>query len=155
MAIPTHCRPLILLSTVLTLAGCQLAPNQTKPSAPVEVYAEHWLKGQDVSAQQKQANLPGSTLQLQSLSELSVSSLRARPYHSQIAVEKLLSNSATKNDYTKLPEAFLSGDGTWIPSAIGHDNSINPNFRYPYPADSIGTPDNTNGNWTWQKMFGR
>ncbi|WP_436905303.1 phospholipase D family protein [Acinetobacter johnsonii] len=54
MAIPTHCRPLILLSTVLTLAGCQLAPNQAKPSAPVEVYAEHWLKGQDASAQQKQ-----------------------------------------------------------------------------------------------------
>lgn len=53
MAIPTHCRPLILLSTVLTLAGCQLAPNQAKPSAPVEVYAEHWLNDQDASSQQK------------------------------------------------------------------------------------------------------
>lgn len=57
MAIPTHCRPLILLSTVLTLAGCQLAPNQAKPSAPVEVYAEHWLNDQDASSQQKNKDL--------------------------------------------------------------------------------------------------
>ena len=54
MRIPTHYRPMILLSTVLTLAGCQLAPNQAKPSDPVEIYAEHWLNGQDASAQQKQ-----------------------------------------------------------------------------------------------------
>lgn len=54
MPIRTHCRPLILLSTVLTLAGCQLAPNQAKPSDPVEIYAEHWLNGQDASVQQKQ-----------------------------------------------------------------------------------------------------
>lgn len=48
-------------------------------------------------------------------------------------------------------EAFLSGDGTWTASAIGKNGEINHNFLYPYPADWIGTPDNSQDNWTWQK----
>ena len=54
MQISTFCRPLIVLSTAFTLTGCQLDPNQAKPSAPVEVFAQHWLNEQDVSTQQKQ-----------------------------------------------------------------------------------------------------
>jgi hypothetical protein len=48
-------------------------------------------------------------------------------------------------------EAFLSGDGTWTASAIGKNGEINHNFLYPYPAGWIGTPDNSQDNWTWQK----
>jgi dienelactone hydrolase len=48
-------------------------------------------------------------------------------------------------------QAFLSGDGTWTASAIGKNGEINHNFLYPYPADWIGTPDNSQDNWTWQK----
>ncbi|TRX56769.1 alpha/beta hydrolase [Thalassomonas sp. M1454] len=48
-------------------------------------------------------------------------------------------------------EAFLSGDGTWTASAIGKNGEINPNFRFAYPPDWIGTPDNSNNDWSWQK----
>lgn len=48
-------------------------------------------------------------------------------------------------------EAFLSGDGTWTASAIGKNGEINHNFLYPYPPDWIGTPDNSQDSWTWQK----
>ena len=49
-------------------------------------------------------------------------------------------------------QAFLSGDGTWTASAIGKNGEINHNFLYPYPADWISTPDNSQDNWTWQKV---
>lgn len=48
-------------------------------------------------------------------------------------------------------QAFLSGDGTWTASAVGKNGEINHNFRFAYPADWIGTPDNSANNWTWQK----
>ncbi len=48
-------------------------------------------------------------------------------------------------------QAFLAGDKTWTGSAIGKDNSINPNFIFPYPPHWIEIPDNSNGDWTWQK----
>ena len=48
-------------------------------------------------------------------------------------------------------EAFLSGDNTWTASAVGKNGEINHNFIYPYPADWIGTPDNSKNAWTWQK----
>lgn len=48
-------------------------------------------------------------------------------------------------------DAFLSGDGTWTASAVGKNGEINHNFRFAYPADWIGTPDNSANNWTWQK----
>jgi dienelactone hydrolase len=48
-------------------------------------------------------------------------------------------------------QAFLSGDGTWTGSAVGKNKEVNVNFVYPYPADWIGSPDNSQGNWTWQK----
>ena len=48
-------------------------------------------------------------------------------------------------------EAFLSGDGSWTASATGKNGEVNHNFTYPYPADWIGSPDNTSNTWTWQK----
>jgi hypothetical protein len=48
-------------------------------------------------------------------------------------------------------EAFLSGDNTWTTNAIGKNGEVNYNFVYPYPADWIGTPDNSKNTWTWQK----
>ena len=47
-------------------------------------------------------------------------------------------------------EAFMSGDGTWTGSAVGRDNSINPNFMFAWPPDWIGTVDTGSPEWTWQ-----
>jgi pimeloyl-ACP methyl ester carboxylesterase len=49
----------------------------------------------------------------------------------------------------KSPEAFLSGDGTWNGTAVGADGSINANFVFGYPSDSIVTP--IVANWTSQR----
>ncbi|WP_156424962.1 alpha/beta hydrolase [Novosphingobium fuchskuhlense] len=46
-------------------------------------------------------------------------------------------------------EAFLAGDGTWTGSARGRDGTVNPNFVFGWPSDSIETPDPRE--WTWQK----
>ena len=47
------------------------------------------------------------------------------------------------------PEAFMSGDGSWTGTAVGKDGSINPNFVFGYPSDSIETVESDK--WTWQK----
>jgi dienelactone hydrolase len=47
-------------------------------------------------------------------------------------------------------EAFMSGDGTWTGSAVGHDGSVNPNFVFAWPSDWIGTLDTQSPEWTWQ-----
>ncbi|QBY04200.1 alpha/beta hydrolase [Thalassotalea sp. HSM 43] len=55
--------------------------------------------------------------------------------------------------YTPMAEsaqAFLSGDGTWTASAVGQDQSTNPDFLFAYPPDWITYPDNSNNDWTWQ-----
>jgi len=50
-------------------------------------------------------------------------------------------------------EAFMSGDGTWTGSAVGHDGSINPNFVFAWPPDWIGTVDTQSPGWTWQADY--
>jgi len=50
-------------------------------------------------------------------------------------------------------EAFMSGDGTWTGSAVGHDGSINPNFVFAWPPDWIGTVDTNSPEWTWQADY--
>jgi len=47
-------------------------------------------------------------------------------------------------------QAFVSGDGTWTGTAKGQDGSINPNFIFAWPNDSIGTLDTASPAWTWQ-----
>lgn len=47
-------------------------------------------------------------------------------------------------------EAFMSGDGTWTGSAIGRNDSVNPNFVFAWPPDWIGTLDTSSAEWTWQ-----
>jgi dienelactone hydrolase len=47
-------------------------------------------------------------------------------------------------------QAFVSGDGSWTGTEKGSDNSINPNFIFPWPSDFIGTLDTASPNWTWQ-----
>lgn len=48
-------------------------------------------------------------------------------------------------------QAFLAGDNTWTGSAVGKNNKINPNFIFSHPPEWIEFPDNSNGDWTWQK----
>ena len=47
-------------------------------------------------------------------------------------------------------QAFVSGDGSWTGTDKGSDNSINPNFIFPWPSDFIGTLDTSSPDWTWQ-----
>ncbi len=48
-------------------------------------------------------------------------------------------------------QSFLAGDNSWTGSAVGKDKSINPNFIFSHPPDWIAIPDNSKGDWTWQK----
>jgi len=47
-------------------------------------------------------------------------------------------------------QAFFSGDGSWTGTAKGKNGSINPNFIFPWPSESIGTLDTSSSDWTWQ-----
>jgi alpha-beta hydrolase superfamily lysophospholipase len=47
-------------------------------------------------------------------------------------------------------EAFMSGDGTWTGTAIGHDGRVNPNFIFGWPSDWIVTVDISSSEWSWQ-----
>ncbi|MEW6999143.1 alpha/beta hydrolase family protein [Colwelliaceae bacterium BS250] len=56
---------------------------------------------QQISDIAKVSHLPGSTLMLNSLAELTVESLRSREYKSAITIEQTLHTLDTTNDYTK------------------------------------------------------
>ena len=60
-----------------------------------------------------------------------------------------LTQLATYHPMESTPQAFLAGDGTWTSTATGANGSVNPNFVFGYPPDSIGTP--LVRNWTWQR----
>jgi len=47
-------------------------------------------------------------------------------------------------------QAFMSGDGSWTGSAVGHNGAVNPDFVFGYPPDWIGTVDPGSPEWTWQ-----
>lgn len=47
-------------------------------------------------------------------------------------------------------QAFMSGDGSWTGTATGQDRSVNPDFIFPWPSDSIATLDPHSEDWIWQ-----
>jgi dienelactone hydrolase len=47
-------------------------------------------------------------------------------------------------------QAFIAGDGHWTGSAKGRDGTVNPDFVFPWPSHTIGTPDPTSSEWSWQ-----
>jgi dienelactone hydrolase len=47
-------------------------------------------------------------------------------------------------------QAFMSGDGSWTGTAIGHDGSVNADFVFGYPPDWIATVDVHSPEWAWQ-----